>query len=177
MNRSQAENKIRKLRTVVRHHEYLYHVRDRPEVSDAEYDQLFDELKELEHQFPDLVTVDSPTQRVGAAPLDQFSTVEHAAPMLSLDSGADRESLERFDARMRKTLGTQADEAETAATVHYVVEPKLDGASVELVYEEGRLTRAVTRGDGRQSEFPVGDVPEGLLPADYLADRARNFRR
>ncbi len=144
MNRTQAEKKLRELRTVVRHHEYLYHVRDRPEVSDAEYDRLFRELQDLEEQFPDLVTPDSPTQRVGAAPLDQFPTVRHAAPMLSLDSAHDEAAVRRFDERIRKAVGT--------GSVDYVVEPKFDGASVELVYEEGMLVRASTRGDGTRGE-------------------------
>ncbi len=144
MNRKQAEAKIRKLRAEVRHHEYLYHVRDRPEISDAEYDRLFEDLKQLEASFPELVTADSPTQRVGAAPLDEFPTVAHAAPMLSLDSAHDEAAVRRFDTRVRKALGV--------TSVEYVVEPKLDGASVELVYAEGVLARASTRGDGTKGE-------------------------
>ncbi len=144
MTRSQAEKTIRELRTEIRHHEYLYHVRDRPEISDAEFDKLFAELKQLEERFPDLVTVDSPTQRVGATPLDQFPTIQHAAPMLSLDSAHDEAAVKRFDERIRKSLGAKA--------VEYVVEPKWDGASVELVYEDGVFVRASTRGNGLQGE-------------------------
>jgi len=140
MKRHQAEARIRELHSIIRHHDYLYYVKDRPEISDAEYDQLFSELKGLEEQFEDLVTSDSPTQRVGGFALDEFPKVQHAAPMLSLDSDKDHEALKKYDERMRKALGT--------ASVAYVVEPKFDGASVELVYEGGLLARASTRGDG-----------------------------
>ncbi len=141
--------RIRELRETLRHHSYLYHVRDRPEISDELYDRLFHELEDLEQDHPDLVTPDSPTQRVGGAPLDAFQSIPHTAPMLSLDSAADVPALERFDERLRKALGE---------TVSYVVEPKLDGASVELVYEAGLLTRAATRGDGRRGE----DITENV---------------
>jgi len=140
MNRKEAESRVRELHAVLRHHSYQYYVKDSPEISDSEYDRLFHELKELEVQFPDLLTPDSPTQRVGGAPLDQFEKVEHAAPMLSLDSSQDEDTLRRFDSRVRQELPD--------IDVAYVVEPKLDGASVELVYENGVLVRASTRGDG-----------------------------
>ncbi|MDH3291681.1 MAG: NAD-dependent DNA ligase LigA [Gemmatimonadota bacterium] len=143
MNRTQAEGRIRELRAAVRHHDYLYYVKDTPEVSDEVYDRLFHELTELEERFPDLRTPDSPTQRVAGTPLDRFPAVEHAAPLLSLDSSQDVGVLRRFDERLRKALG---------AAVSYVLEPKLDGASVELVYEQGMLVRASTRGDGRTGE-------------------------
>ena len=138
MNRLQAEARIRELHAVIRHHGYLYYVKDRPEIQDSAYDRLFAELKQLEAGFPDLVTPDSPTQRVGGVALDQFPKVDHAAPMLSLDSDQAETALRRFDERVRKGLGV--------ASVDYVVEPKLDGASVELVYEDGVLARASTRG-------------------------------
>jgi DNA ligase (NAD+) len=143
MNRSQAEQRIRELHTQLRHHDYLYYVKDTPELSDAAYDQLFQELKGLEEEFPDLLTSDSPTQRVGGIALDEFPKVRHTAPMLSLDSSQDVAVLSRFDERMRKVLGDE---------IRYVVEPKLDGASVELVYENGVLARASTRGDGQVGE-------------------------
>jgi DNA ligase (NAD+) len=144
MNRLQAETRIRELHAVIRHHDYLYYVKDRPEIQDSEYDRLFAELKQLEGMFPDLVTPDSPTQRVGGVALDQFPKIDHAAPMLSLDSDQTQAVLRRFDERVRKGLGK--------ANVDYVVEPKLDGASVELVYEDGVLVRASTRGDGTVGE-------------------------
>ncbi len=181
MNRQQAESRVRELRALLRHHDYLYYVKDRPEVSDEEYDRLYHELKDLEESFPDLLTPDSPTQRVGGAPLDSFPTVRHAAPMLSLDSSGDEEQLRRFDARVRKALGEDAE-------VHYVLEPKLDGASVELVYEDGVLTRVSTRGDGVSGEGiienarTIATVPLRLRDGDhpvpgFLAVRGEVFMR
>ncbi|HYG61749.1 MAG TPA: NAD-dependent DNA ligase LigA [Thermoanaerobaculia bacterium] len=144
MDREKARERIARLRAEIRHHDFLYYVRDAPEISDAAYDKLYRELVSLEEQFPDLVEPDSPTQRVAGQPLTSFPTVEHAAPMLSLDSDASEASLRRFDERLRKALPD--------VEVEYVLEPKLDGASVELVYEDGVLARASTRGDGRRGE-------------------------
>jgi DNA ligase (NAD+) len=124
-------------------------VEARPEVSDAEYDRLFRRLLALEEAHPDLITPDSPTRRVGAEPRSDLPTVAHAAPMLSLDSTKDETELRRFDERVRKAVG---------GTVTYLVEPKLDGASLELVYEDGILTRAVTRGNGEQGEGVTENV-------------------
>ena len=143
MNRKQADQRTRELHTQIRHHDYLYYVKDAPEISDEAYDELYRELKDLEQRHPELVTPDSPTQRVGGLALDKFPSVKHTAPMLSLDSSQEVAQLERFDERVRK-----AAEGEIA----YVVDPKLDGASVELVYDEGVLVRASTRGDGRTGE-------------------------
>ncbi len=142
---SRAARRIAELRSEIRHHDHLYYVRDAPEVSDETYDRLYHELLDLEERFPDLRSPDSPTQRVGGQALDEFPTVEHAAPLLSLDSSADEAQLRRFDERVRKALGEDGP-------VRYVLEPKLDGASVELVYEDGRLARGSTRGDGRRGE-------------------------
>ncbi|KPJ94118.1 MAG: hypothetical protein AMS18_04370 [Gemmatimonas sp. SG8_17] len=150
MNRTKAEARVRELHAALRHHDYLYYVKDQPEISDSEYDGLFRELRELEAQFPDLVTPDSPTQRVGGVPLDDFPKIRHAAPMLSLDSAQTEQALVRFDERVRKALGVDQ--------VAYVVEPKLDGASVELVYEHGVLVRASTRGDGAVGEGVTENV-------------------
>jgi DNA ligase (NAD+) len=143
MNRKQAEQRTRELHTQIRHHDYLYYVKDAPEISDEAYDGLYRELKDLEGRHPELVTPDSPTQRVGGFALDKFPSTEHTAPMLSLDSSQEAAQLERFNERVRK-----AAEGEIA----YVVDPKLDGASVELVYENGVLVRASTRGDGLTGE-------------------------
>ena len=151
MGSSKASRRIDKLRAEIERHEYLYHVRDRPEISDQAYDLLFRELQELEAAHPKLVRPDSPTQRVGGAPLDAFTSVEHVAPMLSLDSHPDLAEVERFDERVRKGLGEDAE-------VAYVCEPKLDGASVELVYENGVLVRAATRGDGQRGEDVTDNV-------------------
>ncbi|MDH5196310.1 MAG: NAD-dependent DNA ligase LigA [Gemmatimonadota bacterium] len=144
MKRAEAERRVRALRAEIRHHDYLYYVKDKPEIADEAYDALFRELRNLEDAFPELRTADSPTQRVAGAVFDRFPTVLHMAPMLSLDSGAEEAELRRFDARLRKDLGDGG--------VSYVLEPKLDGASVELVYEQGELVRASTRGDGINGE-------------------------
>jgi DNA ligase (NAD+) len=148
---NKAQRRIEELREQIRHHDHLYYVEDSPEVSDEAYDRLFRELKRLEERFPELLTSDSPTQRVGGEPLDSFSTIEHAAPMLSLDSDPSPEAVERFDERVRKALGAETE-------IEYVLEPKLDGASVELVYEDGVLTRAATRGDGLRGEGIIANV-------------------
>ncbi|HET9209564.1 MAG TPA: NAD-dependent DNA ligase LigA [Thermoanaerobaculia bacterium] len=150
MTRDQAAKRIAKLRSEIRHHEYLYYVEDKPAISDEEFDRLFHELEDLEAKYPDLVSEDSPTQRVAGSPLDSFPTVEHAAPMLSLDSSQDEDNLRRFDERLRKALGD--------TPVEYVLEPKLDGLSMELVYRDGVLVQAVTRGDGRKGEGVTANV-------------------
>jgi DNA ligase (NAD+) len=144
VTREEAERRVRQLRAEIRHHDYLYYVKDRPEVADEAYDALFAELRRLEDAHPSLVTPDSPTQRVGGVAFDRFPTVQHTAPMLSLDSDREEEALRRFDERLRKALGDER--------TRYVLEPKLDGASIELVYENRVLARAATRGDGVNGE-------------------------
>ncbi|MEJ2231272.1 MAG: NAD-dependent DNA ligase LigA [Nitrospirales bacterium] len=136
--------KLQQLRQAIRRHDELYYVHSRPEISDAEYDKLFRELQELEQQHPDLVTPDSPTQRVGGAPLAQFSKVTHEFPLLSLDSEMDEESVRVFDQRVRRELGVEQ--------VSYTAEPKYDGLSVELTYDKGIFVRGATRGDGTIGE-------------------------
>lgn len=151
MDREKARERIARLRTEIRHHDYLYYVKDNPEVSDEAYDKLYHELLRLEEEHPDLISEDSPTRRVAGQPLDSFPTIEHAAPMLSLDSDQSPDSLRRFDERLRKGLGP-------GAPVEYVLEPKLDGASLELVYQGGALLQASTRGDGRRGEGITANV-------------------
>ena len=151
MNENQARQRIEELRTEVRRHDILYYGGDRPQISDEVYDELFSELKALEGDFPELVTSDSPTQRVAGTPLSKFETVDHEAPMLSLDSAQDPEALRRFDERIRKALGDDRE-------LRYVVEPKLDGLSIELVFEDGRFVRASTRGDGVRGEDVTANV-------------------
>src|SRR5262245_15874963 len=133
------------LRAEIRRHDYLYYVLDRPALSDDAYDRLYRELRDLEEKHPEVLTPDSPTQRVGGQALESFPTIEHAAPMLSLDSDNSEASLRHFDERVRKGLGPDAE-------VSYVLEPKLDGASIELVYRDGLLAHAATRGDGVRGE-------------------------
>jgi DNA ligase (NAD+) len=151
MDIQKARERIAKLRSEIRHHDYLYYVKDQPAVSDEAYDKLYRELVKLEEQFPDLITSDSPTQRVAGQPLASLPTVEHAAPMLSLESDQDEAVLRRFDERLRKGLGPDFP-------VEYALEPKLDGLSVELVYRDGVLARAATRGDGRRGEGITANV-------------------
>ncbi len=144
MTSSQAQSEILKLRADVSYHSYRYYALDDPEITDAEYDRLFRRLQELEAQFPKLITPDSPTQRIGAAPLEEFETVTHTIPMVSLDNAFDDGEVRDFDQRLHKLL--ELDEIE------YTVEPKLDGAAVELVYENGLFTVGATRGDGFTGE-------------------------
>ncbi|MDZ7294277.1 MAG: NAD-dependent DNA ligase LigA, partial [candidate division KSB1 bacterium] len=145
MEREQARQRIEELRQQIHYHNYRYYVLDAPEISDAEYDRLMRELIELEREFPDLVTPDSPTQRVGAPPLEAFEAVPHAVPMLSLDNAMNEEELVEFDGRVKRALGITGD-------LEYVCEPKLDGLGVELVYVDGRFVLGSTRGDGTTGE-------------------------
>jgi len=144
MSRSEAAKRLGRLRDEIARHDHLYYVLDQPEISDAAYDRLRKELETLEAQFPDLVTSDSPTQRVGAEPRDDLPNVRHVKPMLSLESVMNVVDAREFDRRMKKGLGSDA--------VAYIVEPKFDGLSVELIYEDGILTRGATRGDGTVGE-------------------------
>ena len=132
----------------IHYHNYRYYVLNEPEISDAEYDRLFKELEEFESKYPELVTPDSPTQRVGAKPLEEFGTYKHSIPLLSLNSVSDEEEVKDFDERVRKFLG----EAGGAAAIEYVVEPKIDGLAMELIYENGVLSVGSTRGDGETGE-------------------------
>jgi DNA ligase (NAD+) len=140
-----VQQRLDDLREQVDHHLYRYHVLDDPEISDAEYDRLYDELKALEEEHPDLITLDSPTQRVGAPPSERFQKVEHRTPMGSLEKVTDDESLFKWAEDVRKRL--DSDEP-----VAYVIEPKIDGLAINLTYEDGRLVRGATRGDGVQGE-------------------------
>src|ERR687892_2207383 len=139
------ERRAAALREQVAHHNYRYHVLDDPEVSDADYDRIFDELKRLEEEHPELATPDSPTQRVGAAPSDKFRKVDHLSPMGSLEKVTTAETLAKWADDVRKRL--DSDEP-----VAYVTEPKIDGSAVSLVYEDGALVRGATRGDGERGE-------------------------
>ncbi|BDH44990.1 DNA ligase [Salmonella enterica subsp. enterica serovar Choleraesuis] len=146
-----TEQRLEQLRTTLRHHEYLYHVMDAPELPDAEYDRLMRELRELEAAHPDLITPDSPTQRVGAQPLGEFTQVRHEVPMLSLDNVFDEESYLAFNKRIHDRLKSDAQ-------ITFCCELKLDGLAVSLLYEDGLLTRASTRGDGTTGENITANV-------------------
>jgi len=139
------------LREKIRYHNHRYYVLDDPEISDAEYDRIFQRVLELEQQYPELVTPDSPTQRVGAEPLDAFAQVTHRLPMLSLENAFDEKDIREFDARLKRFLG---EDPHTA----YTVEPKIDGVAVELIYERGVLTTASTRGDGYVGEDITSNI-------------------
>lgn len=145
------EQKLTELRTTLRHHEYLYHVMDTPEIPDAEYDRLMRELRELEAQHPELITPDSPTQRVGAAPLAAFSQIRHEVPMLSLDNVFDEESFLAFNKRVQ-------DRLKNTDNLTYCCELKLDGLAVSILYENGVLVQAATRGDGTTGEDITSNV-------------------
>lgn len=149
------------LRDRIRHHNYLYHVLDSPEVSDQEYDRLMRRLEEIEQAFPHLVTSDSPTQKVGAPPLEEFGTVTHSVPMLSLQNAFNNDEVVLFDGRVRKLLGERQFE--------YVAEPKIDGLAMEAVYREGVFVQGSTRGDGLTGE----DITENLRTVRSLPLRLR----
>lgn len=142
--------KIEDLREKLRHHEHLYYVLDRPEISDAQYDSLMRQLQELENAHPDLVTPDSPTQRVGGAPREGFVKVPHSGPMLSLDNALNETELRDFDRRVGELLGGEE--------YQYVAELKLDGLSLAVHYHEGLFSKAITRGDGAVGEDVTGNV-------------------
>jgi DNA ligase (NAD+) len=145
-------DRIQELRRLIRHHEEQYYIHTAPEVSDEEFDKLLHELEQLEADNPDLVTVDSPTQRVGGRLVEGFATVQHKAPMLSLDNAYSEDELRAFDERVRK--GASAGDAAIA----YVAEMKIDGLSIALTYEDGRLVRGATRGDGVRGEDVTHNV-------------------
>jgi DNA ligase (NAD+) len=148
-------DRIEARRQVIRDHEERYYVLADPQISDAEFDRLMSELRELERAHPDLVTPDSPTQRVGGRPADGFATVEHATPMLSLDNAYSDDELSAFHDRVRRVLGRMDD---AAPDIAYVAELKIDGLSIALSYEDGLLVRGVTRGDGTRGEDVTGNV-------------------
>ncbi len=154
---------VARLRAALHHHAHRYYVLDEPQVPDAEYDRLFHELQAIEQAHPELVTPDSPTQRVGGKPLDAFASVRHAVPMLSIRTETDTEAsgAKNFDTRVRRELGLGDD----APPVEYVAEPKFDGLAINLRYEQGVLVQAATRGDGETGEEvtqnirTIGQIP------------------
>src|SRR5580704_15029765 len=138
------EKKIEALRDNIRHHEYRYYVLDDPEISDAEFDRLMNELKRLETDHPALITPDSPTQRVGGQPREGVVKARHSSPMLSLDNTYNLDDLRDWDRRVHELSGRK--------DIDYVCELKLDGMSLALIYENGKLVRGITRGDGTVGE-------------------------
>src|SRR5580700_6009260 len=168
------EKKMEALREKIRHHEYLYHVLDNPEISDLEFDKLMQQLKDLEAEHPDLITPDSPTQRVGGKPREGFVKMRHSTPMLSLDNTYNEEELRGWERRVHELSGR--------SEVDYVCELKLDGMSLALIYEDGKLVRGITRGDGSVGEdvtlnvrtvrsvplsIPKEKLKKAGIPADF----------
>jgi len=145
-----VRRRVEELRRDIEYHNYRYYVLDQPIISDAEYDTLLAELQRLESQYPELVTPDSPTQRIGAPPSEAFAPVRHPVPMLSLDNAFSEEDVFDFERRIKERLGS--------ATIEYATEPKLDGLAVSLLYVDGRLRQAATRGDGYTGEDVTGNV-------------------
>ncbi len=158
MNKLEAQARITKLRQELNKHNYLYYVKAQPEISDQQYDLLYKELEELEANFPDMITAESPTQRVGGQPTKKFKHVRHSLPMLSLDNvffmeappATNKRDLRKFDNSIRKKLFNE--------TIEYVLEPKIDGVSINLRYENGRLTVGATRGDGTTGDDITANI-------------------
>lgn len=168
LGKSQARKRVQELREAIDGHNYLYHVLDQPKISDQEYDRLFRQLQDLEREFPDLVTPDSPTQRVGAPPSQAFAPVVHRQPMMSLANVFSEEELRAWARRVQGALGSQR--------IRYVCELKFDGTAVSLTYENGAFVRGATRGDGVQGE----DVTSNLrtvrsIPLRLHAKRVPRF--
>lgn len=161
MNQAQARQRHRQLAELISYHNRRYYVLDDPEITDAEYDALFRELLELETAFPELATAESPTQQVGAPPAEKFSPVHHALPMLSLRNVKNEAEFRDFDRSLRETFLASGSEIE------YVCEMKMDGVAVELVYEQGRLSLASTRGDGSTGE----NITENILTIEVIPER------
>ncbi|MHB8214922.1 MAG: NAD-dependent DNA ligase LigA [Candidatus Sulfotelmatobacter sp.] len=168
------EKKIGSLREKIRHHEYLYYVLDQPEISDADFDKLMRQLKDLEAEHPELITADSPTQRVGGKPREGFVKVAHSSPMLSLDNTYNEDELRDWERRVHELSGRK--------DVDYVCELKLDGMSLALIYEGGKLVRGITRGDGSVGEdvtlnvrtvrsvplsIPLEKLKKAGIPSDF----------
>lgn len=151
MAKSSVQSEMEELRKLIEEHDYKYYVLDRPEITDFEYDQLLKRLLDLERTHPEYQSASSPTSRVGGKPLDAFIKADHRLPMLSLANTYDTEEIRQFDERVRRALGG-------AASVSYFCEPKLDGLAIELIYEQGHLVRALTRGDGTTGEDVTQNV-------------------
>ena len=165
MDKAAAIKRIKELRALINYHNRRYYQLDAPEISDVEYDRLMKELIELEERFPQIDVSESPSQRVGAAPLDKFSTISHLTPMLSLANAFSEQDILDFDERIKRFLGT--DEK-----IAFVVEPKLDGTAVNLIYEKGAFTVGATRGDGTVGE----DVTQNLRTIDSIPLRMKKSK-
>ena len=160
---------VNRLREALHHHNYRYYVLDDPEVADAEYDRLMQELIRLEEAYPQLSRTDSPSVRVGAPPLAKFETLAHSIAMLSLDNAFNDDDILEFDRRVKRNLGTDSE-------ISYTAEPKMDGVAVELVYENGKLSAASTRGDGVTGELITANASTiGAVPLVIQVDNGNEF--
>jgi DNA ligase (NAD+) len=148
---AELQRRFAELRREIEQHNYRYYILDEPQVPDAEYDRLMQQLRELEAAHPEWVTADSPTQRVGTAPADEFAEVRHRVPMLSLDNAFSTDDVLNFDRRVRERLGREG-------AVRYSAEPKLDGLAISVIFEHGVFVRAATRGDGATGEDVTANV-------------------
>jgi DNA ligase (NAD+) len=193
LTEEEAQAELTALAAEIAHHDALYHGKDAPEISDADYDALIRRNRAIEARFPELIRHDSPSRRVGAEPAEGFSQLRHGIPMLSLDNAFDETDFAEFGARIRRFLGLPADER-----LEFVGEPKIDGLSINLIYENGRFIRGATRGDGITGEdvtanlLTLTDLPRQLLPpfparieirgevfcekADFIAFRAAQIK-
>ena len=167
-SKSESEKNIRKIREALWYHNYRYYVKDDPVISDAEYDKLMEQLEELEEEYPDLKTGDSPTQRVGGEPRDELGLVDHPEPMLSLKSVNKKEEVKSFDETCRKELNKDP--------LIYTCEPKYDGLAVEIIYEDGKMRTGSTRGDGQTGEDVTGNIKTiSEVPLRLLNQSGRNI--
>lgn len=168
MNKKEAEKRLQKLREIIEHHRYLYHVQDRPEISDTAYDTLEEELIKIETEFPDLITPDSPSQRVSGKPLDKFEKVEHKITQWSFNDIFSEKEAHDFDARVKRML---KKESGNIGEIEYVCELKIDGLKIVLEYQNGLLKTAATRGDGRVGENVTENVKTiGAIPLRLRED-------
>ena len=174
LSEAEAANRLMRLAREIARHDRLYHDQDAPEISDADYDALVRENRELEKRFPQLVRADSPSKRLGAAPTTALAKVTHARPMLSLDNAFSDEEVEEFVGRVKRFLALRMD-----AFLAFTAEPKIDGLSCSLRYENGELVLAATRGDGAVGEDvtanvrTIADVPQRLTPSPSGEGKSR----
>ena len=170
--REQALETIESLRRDLEHHNFCYYVLDQPEVSDAEFDKLYRQLKELEEKYPEFVTTDSPTQKVGGAPSTEFGSVRHRVPLMSLSNAMSSQELDCWEERIVRVLGLENSRQGELA---YVCELKIDGLSVALTYKNGKLVEGATRGNGEVGEDvtnnlkTIADIPRELKRSDQLS--------
>ena len=173
MNKKEIKQRIEKLKETINHHRYLYHVQDRQEISDSALDSLKKELFDLEQKFPDLVTKDSPTQRVGGKPLKEFKKIRHSQRMLSFNDSFSKTDMEDWENRILKLINTEPAFAKaTAGAVNYYCELKIDGLAIELIYENGFLKTGSTRGDGTTGE----DITENLKTVEAIPLKIENLK-